>query len=105
VPSPSLAQEDRVRRMAEGRGLSLRKSRRRDPQAYGYGLYWIADPYRNALVSDESGMSLDEAERWLTDVIATDRPTDRRSSHDRRSSRDRRSSPPGARRLPALSQH
>jgi hypothetical protein len=67
MPSLSLTQENRVRRMAESRGLSLRKSRRQDPHAYDYGKYWIADPHRNALVSDESGMSLDEAERWLTD--------------------------------------
>jgi hypothetical protein len=33
-------------------------------------LYWIADPYRNALVSDEPGMTLDEAERWLTERSA-----------------------------------
>ena len=67
MPLLGPTQENRVRRMAERQGLSLRKSRRQDPQAYNYGIYWIADPHRNALVSDESGMSLDEAERWLTD--------------------------------------
>jgi hypothetical protein len=72
MPSPSLVQENRVRRMAERRGLSLRKSRSRDPQAYDYGMYWIADPHRNALVSDETGMSLDEAERWLGPKIVSD---------------------------------
>ena len=34
--------EDRVRRIAHRWGMRLIKSRRRDPQAVGFGTYWIA---------------------------------------------------------------
>ena len=34
----------RLRRRAERQGLELRKSRRRDPLAKDYGLYWVVDP-------------------------------------------------------------
>jgi hypothetical protein len=36
--------ENRLRRTAERQGLVLRKSRRRDPRARDYGVYWVADP-------------------------------------------------------------
>lgn len=36
--------ENRLRRMAERRGLLLTKSRRRDPGAVDYGRYWVIDP-------------------------------------------------------------
>jgi hypothetical protein len=58
--------ENRLRRIAARRGLALKKSKRRDPQALDYGAYWIVDPFINALLSDEIGMDLDGIEEWLT---------------------------------------
>lgn len=60
--------ENRLRRMAERQGYQLVKSRRRDPRAYDYGRYWITDPAIKVIVAghDRFGMSLDEAEVWLT---------------------------------------
>ena len=58
--------ENRVRRMATRQGLILRKSRRRDPHALGYGGYWLIDDGANTLIVGERwGMSLDEVEGWL----------------------------------------
>ena len=37
------ALENRLRRKASRRGMVVRKSRRRDPDAYGYGLYAVID--------------------------------------------------------------
>src|SRR3712207_211748 len=34
--------ENRLRRMAQRQGLTLQKSRRRDPYALDYGKYWLA---------------------------------------------------------------
>lgn len=58
--------ENRLRRMAERQGLKLTRSRRRDPRALDYGLYWLIDIHSNTLVSPKSGSSLDEVERLLT---------------------------------------
>jgi hypothetical protein len=60
--------ENRLRRMAERQGHQLVKSRRRDPRAYDYGRYWITEPATKVIVAghDRFGMSLDEAEVWLT---------------------------------------
>jgi hypothetical protein len=38
------ARESRLRRAAHRQGLSLEKSKRRDPNALGYGLYALVDP-------------------------------------------------------------
>lgn len=58
--------ENRLRRMAERQGLVMRKSRRRDPRAVDYGLYWLSDANTNTLVTDERGLNLDEIEAYLT---------------------------------------
>ena len=57
--------ENRLRRMAERQGLSLTRSRRRDPLALDYGKYWLihADGSR---VTPLGGGTLDEIERYLT---------------------------------------
>jgi hypothetical protein len=57
--------ENRLRRMAERQGLRLRKSRRRDPRALGYGTYDLVQDSDNHMVSPEQ-MTLDEIEQWLT---------------------------------------
>lgn len=36
--------ENLVRRKAKRQGLTLHKSRLRDPRAKGFGRYWLADP-------------------------------------------------------------
>lgn len=57
--------ENRLRRMAERQGLTLTRSRRRDPRALDYGLYWIADA-NGATVSAKQGISLDDVEAFLS---------------------------------------
>jgi hypothetical protein len=73
--------ETRLRRMAERQGLALRKSRRRDPLAKDYGLYWVVDPDAGQAIDPEwpfpgpgrpahhfpwSGAEIDEVEEFLT---------------------------------------
>jgi hypothetical protein len=59
--------ENRLRRMAERQGLVLRKSRRRDPRAVDYGMFWLVDAATNALVAGgQFGMNIDSVEEWLT---------------------------------------
>jgi hypothetical protein len=65
--------EVRLRRMAERQGLELRKSRRRDPNALGYGCWMIVDPFNsNAVVANSAGptgepnLDLDDVEAYLT---------------------------------------
>jgi len=43
-------QEQRIRRAAGRRDLILRKSRRRDPRASDFGIYWLIDASTNTLV-------------------------------------------------------
>lgn len=63
------ARENRLRRMAERQGLILVKSRRRDPLAVDFGLYWITD--RNRMIqTPEQGMDLDDVEAWLSEPAA-----------------------------------
>lgn len=61
------AREARLRRVARGQDLVMRKSRRRNPALWDYGVYWLVDPYNNGLVSSEYGMNLDEVEEFLAD--------------------------------------
>jgi hypothetical protein len=59
--------ENRLRRMAERQGLALRKSRRRDPRAIDYGVFWLVDPGLNWIVAGElGGWNLDQIEEYLT---------------------------------------
>jgi hypothetical protein len=57
--------ENRVRRLAERRGYTLRKSRRRDAGALDYGVYWLVHTARNEIISPPEGISLTQAEEWL----------------------------------------
>jgi hypothetical protein len=57
--------ENRLRRMAERQGLKLRKSRRRDPHALGYGTYDLVQGSDDYVVSPEQ-LTLDGIEQWLT---------------------------------------
>jgi hypothetical protein len=62
--------ENRLRRMADRQGLALRKSARRDPRAIGYGMYFLIDANRNAVVAGIAGdhpiFTLDDVEAYLT---------------------------------------
>ena len=54
--------ENRLRRMAQRQGLTIRKSARRDPRAIDYGRWWVVH-------SDERIVELtdiDALERYLT---------------------------------------
>lgn len=43
--------------------MKLTRSRRRDPKALDYGLYWLTDSQTGEPVSPEVGLSIDEIER------------------------------------------
>ncbi|MCU1669556.1 MAG: hypothetical protein JWP40_2483 [Blastococcus sp.] len=55
--------DNRLRRVAERRGMKLTRSRRRDPKALDYGLYWLTDARTGETVSPEVGVDIDEIER------------------------------------------
>jgi hypothetical protein len=58
--------ENRVRRMAARQGLVLHKSRRRDPRAIDYGVYWLVDDARrDAIMMSSNGATLDAIESYL----------------------------------------
>jgi hypothetical protein len=61
--------ETKVRRMIARQGYLLKKSRRRDPRAVGYGHYRILDPTTKTVVGGRVGyaMTLDQAEAWATE--------------------------------------
>jgi len=56
--------ENRIRRALHRRGLALKKSRRRDPHAIGYGTYAVIDPQINACVSS-NGLTLEDVDDWM----------------------------------------
>jgi hypothetical protein len=66
--------ENRVRRLAERQELVLVKSRRRDPGAPDFGVYWLSDRTTKARIypsgAPDYGLSLREIEHWLTTAIA-----------------------------------
>lgn len=67
LPYQVKVQEARVRRKADRRrGLTLERSRRRDPLAPDYGLYRLRDPA--GLIVNESH-SLDDLEAWLSEPV------------------------------------
>ncbi|MGO9960586.1 MAG: hypothetical protein ACLP50_32195 [Solirubrobacteraceae bacterium] len=67
--------EQRVRRLARRQGFALVKSRRRNEGAPDYGMFWIVDPFRNAIVyGGSNGTSLDDVEGWLEGYAALPRP-------------------------------
>jgi len=69
--------ENRARRAAERRGLRLERSRRRDPQAIGYGRYQLIDIATGAVASlggTGGWLTLDQAEAQLRLVITDQSP-------------------------------
>jgi len=70
VSGKDKTRETRLRRMAERRGLRLQKSPRRDPGAWDFGTYQLADAREGWIVAEQVagqgyGMSLDDVEEWL----------------------------------------
>lgn len=61
-PTPEKVREDRLRRMAQRQGLTVQKSRRRDPLALDYGAYYVM---RGSDCLESPG-NLDELEEFLT---------------------------------------
>jgi hypothetical protein len=55
--------ELRLRRMAERQGLTLHKSRRRDPHALDFGHYWLAKDAKP--VAGTRARGLDHIEAYL----------------------------------------
>src|SRR5262249_38653901 len=51
--------ENKLRRIAARRGLRLEKSRRRDPNALGYGGYMLVDAYNNTVVAGATNHEYD----------------------------------------------
>lgn len=63
--------ENLIRRRLTRRGLMLRKSRRRDPDACDYGMLWVVDPERNCVVFGhqyQQRITLVDIEAWLDDA-------------------------------------
>ena len=61
--------ENRLRRMADRQGLTLRKSGRRDPRALDFGMYALVDERNNIVAGAASGrfdFTLDDVEAYLT---------------------------------------
>jgi hypothetical protein len=56
-----------VRRKAKRRGLTLKKSRERDPRAYNFGTYCLINAKYKWQVypTNDGGATLDEVEAWL----------------------------------------
>ncbi len=70
MTNDSKVRENRLRRMADRQGLTLTKSRRRDPRALDYGKWTITSQTEPGwqvaeLVGHEHGLTLDELEAQL----------------------------------------
>ncbi len=63
TPTEHKVFENRLRRASARQGLTLVKSRTRDPRAIGYGTYLLAD--ENNCVAVGPGLGLDEVARAL----------------------------------------
>jgi hypothetical protein len=65
--------ENRLRRMAQRQGYTLRKSRRRDPRALDFGGYALIDPWSRGPVfgfgrnGPDANLDLDQIEGFLTE--------------------------------------
>jgi hypothetical protein len=68
--SDDKVRENRLRRMADRQGLLLRKSRRRDPNAWDYGTFELIDPSNGCTLTPSPtgracGITLDQIEHEL----------------------------------------
>lgn len=62
--------ENKIRRMATRQGMSVQKSRRRDPRAIDYGGWMLCDDSTSGVVVGGGAFAysatLDDIEDWLT---------------------------------------
>ena len=63
-------EESRLRRVADRQGYRLIKTRRRDPNAFDYGLYALIDPQHGGtihphFVNSPYALTLDEVREYL----------------------------------------
>ncbi|WP_431881545.1 hypothetical protein [Micromonospora chalcea] len=56
--------ENRLRRSAARQGLTLTRSRRRDPRAVDFGRYWLASS-DGEIQCDPEGLTIDQVEERL----------------------------------------
>jgi hypothetical protein len=72
VETAEKVRENKLRRMAERRGLRLVKSRRRDPGALTYGRYFVQAPDGSTAAGYETehGLTMDEVERRMSSTEA-----------------------------------
>lgn len=57
--------ENKCRRGAERQGLRLKKCRRRDPRALGYGNYWLVSSVGDTVIGGQHGTTLAIVEQYL----------------------------------------
>ena len=73
MPNDEKTRENKVRRVAERRGLKLEKSKRRDMSAIDYGKYRFVDASSNFVIAGATNQSfeltIDEAEKLLDDGL------------------------------------
>jgi hypothetical protein len=64
--------ENRLRRVAERRGMRIEKSKRRDPKAIDFGGYMLIDAAANTVISGSTPYpysdTLDDIERMLDEA-------------------------------------
>jgi hypothetical protein len=66
MPDDEKIYEAKLRRVARRQGLTLSKSRLRDPRAIGYGSFTLVDGNGMAVAyNDAGGLTLEEVERAL----------------------------------------
>ncbi len=65
VDTPEKVRLNKLRRMADRQGLKLVKSKRRDPLAVDYNLFWLVDKKTNNYILSSEGMTLPDIERYL----------------------------------------
>jgi len=65
VSDEGKVRDNRLRRAAERQGLTVRKTRRRDPRALNYGRYWLQRG-DEVVIGGSEGVSVDEIEAYLT---------------------------------------
>jgi len=74
MSSDDKVRENRLRRAAARQGLTLSRSRRRDPRALDFGRYWLAND-QGTIQGNPAGLTIDEVEAHLMGTPKADVPT------------------------------
>jgi hypothetical protein len=79
MPDQDKVRENRLRRIAERRGLKLEKSRRRDPHARDFGGFMLIEPQTKATLLGSDGFAfsatLDDVDAYLSARHASKKPS------------------------------